>query len=154
MRRRMLLFTICALILCVSWFVPQIAAAEGKVNLQALKAKRVPILLDFGRGWCIPCKHMMPILDDMSKAYAGRAIVTFVNLDANQGLARHFKIRLMPTQIFLTPDGKEFFRHEGVFERDQIAQVFAKMGLAPRGAKGGVAKQTHRASTGSPGAVQ
>jgi thioredoxin 1 len=106
-------------------------AAEPKINIQALLSKQVPILLEFGRGWCIPCKYMKPILEDTSKAYTGRAIVTTVDMDANKDLVRTFKIRMMPTQVFLSPDGKEFFRNEGTLEREQIAQVFAKMGAAP-----------------------
>ena len=30
---------------------------------------------------------------------------------------------MMPTQVFLTPDGREFFRNEGTLEREQIAQI-------------------------------
>ncbi len=105
--------------------------AEGRINLQALLGKRVPILLEFGRGWCIPCKYMKPILADMGRAYGPTAIVTTVDMDANADMVRNFRIRMMPTQVFLTPDGKEFFRNEGTMERDQIMQVFAKMGLAP-----------------------
>ncbi len=104
-------------------------AAEPKINLQALTAKGVPILLEFGRGWCIPCKYMKPILDDMARAYAGKAIVMTVDMDANKDLVRNFRIRMMPTQVFLMPDGKEFFRNEGTLEREHIAQVFNKMGL-------------------------
>jgi thioredoxin 1 len=105
------------------------ALAEGKINLKALYAKQVPILLEFGRGWCIPCKYMKPILEEMGAAYQGKAIVTTVDMDANKDLVRSFGIRMMPTQVFLAPDGKEFFRHEGVLERNQIAYVFSKMGL-------------------------
>ncbi len=104
-------------------------AAEPQINMQALMAKRVPILLEFGRGWCIPCKYMKPILEDMAQAYVGKAIVTTVDMDANKDLVRDFRIRMMPTQVFLTPDGKEFFRNEGTLEREQIAQVFGKMGV-------------------------
>lgn len=112
-------------------------AAEPRINLQALSAKGVPILLEFGRGWCIPCKYMKPILEDMGRAYGPRAIVTTVDMDANKDLVRNFRIRMMPTQVFLTPDGKEFFRNEGTMEREQIAQVFSKMGLAPAQVQGG-----------------
>ena len=52
-----------------------------------------------------------------------------VDMDANKDLVKTFKIRMMPTQVFLTPDGKEFFRNEGTLEREQIAQVFVKMGV-------------------------
>jgi thioredoxin 1 len=122
-------------------------AAEPKINLQTLLAKGTPILLEFGRGWCIPCKYMKPILEDTSKAFAGRAIVTTVDMDANKDLVRDFRIRMMPTQVFLTPDGKEFFRNEGTLEREQIAQVFAKMGVPGPGQSavpGGVPGQAAR----------
>jgi thioredoxin 1 len=136
MRKRTYLFVVFSLILGVSGFLPRVCAAEGKINLQALIEKQVPILLEFGRGWCKPCKYMKPILEDVSKAYAGKAIVTTVDMDANKDLVREFKIRLMPTQVFLLPDGKEFFRNEGTLEREQIAQVLAKMGLGPPGVQG------------------
>ncbi len=105
------------------------ASAQSKIDLQGLLAKRLPVLLEFGRGWCIPCKYMKPILEDMSTAYQGKAIVMTVDMDANKDLVRDFRVRMMPTQVFLGPDGKEFFRNEGTLERNQIAFVFAKMGL-------------------------
>ncbi len=104
-------------------------AAEGRIDLKTLMSKHVPILLEFGRGWCIPCKYMKPILRDMAKAYAGKAFVMPVDMDANKALVRDFRIRMMPTQVFLLPTGKEFFRNEGTLEREQIAQIFAKMGV-------------------------
>lgn len=128
-------------------------AADPKIDLKALASKRVPILLEFGRGWCIPCKYMKPILDDMAKAYSGKAIVTTVDMDANKDLVRGFSIRMMPTQVFLTPDGKEFFRNEGTFEREQIAQVFQKMGVGTPGLQGTPAPQT-MAPQAQPGAAR
>lgn len=136
MRVRISLFIVCALIIGGSAILSDTYAAEPKINLQALMAKRVPILLEFGRGWCIPCKYMKPILDDMAKAYTGKAVVMTVDMDANKDLVRDFRIRMMPTQVFLTPDGKEFLRNEGTFEREQIMQAFAKMGLPAPGQQG------------------
>ncbi len=72
---------------------------------------------------------MKPILEDMGAAYQGKAIVMTVDMDANKDLVRNFRVRMMPTQVFLAPDGKEFFRNEGTLERNQIAYVFSKMGL-------------------------
>lgn len=119
--------------MCVTllMLVGSTAFAAERINLQALMAKRVPVLLEFGRGWCKPCKYMKPILDDMERAYAGSAIVKTVDMDANADLVRSFGIRVMPTQIFLMSDGREFMRNEGTLEREQIMQVFSKMGLAP-----------------------
>ncbi|MGC8604330.1 MAG: thioredoxin family protein [Desulfomonilaceae bacterium] len=122
----LVIFALCLGILGLSRYSE---AQEKQLNIQALLSQHVPIMLEFGRGWCIPCKYMKPILEDMAKAYAGKAIVTPVDMDANKALVRDFKIRMMPTQVFLTPDGKEFFRNEGTLERQNIVQVFAKMGI-------------------------
>ena len=128
--RRINLVIIITLLVGLFGLLSHADAQDPKINLQALLSKKVPILLEFGRGWCIPCKYMKPILEDMGKAYSGKAIVTTVDMDANKNLVRDFRIRMMPTQVFLTPDGKEFFRNEGTLERENIAQVFTKMGLA------------------------
>jgi len=128
--KRMTIVVLTGLMVCAWALLSTGYAAEPKINMQALTAKRVPIMLEFGRGWCIPCKYMKPILDDMARTYAGKAIVTTVDMDANKDLVRDYRIRMMPTQVFLTPDGKEFFRNEGTLEREQIAQVFAKMGVS------------------------
>ncbi len=130
--------------------------AEPKIDLKVLMSKRVPILLEFGRGWCIPCKYMKPILEDMAKAYSGKAIVTTVDMDANKDLVRDFGIRMMPTQVFLTPDGKEFFRNEGTLEREQIAQVLQKMGVGAPGQQGALPSPAPQAMApqGQPGTAR
>ena len=102
---------------------------EQRIDLQSMMAKRVPILLEFGKGWCRPCKYMKPILEDMAKDYGEKAIVATVDMDANSDLVRSFGVRVMPTQVFLWPDGKEFFRNEGVLEREDIRTIFSKMGV-------------------------
>jgi thioredoxin 1 len=128
LNRKMAPFVI-ALVFVILSSAPLLAAE--RIDLDSLMAKRVPALLEFGRGWCKPCKYMKPILDDMAEAYKGRAVVTTVDMDANTDLVRSFRIRMMPTQVFLTPDGKEFWRNEGTLEREQIIQVFTKMGVKP-----------------------
>jgi len=127
-----------SLTVCLIWFLLSVAfiivhngpssASEPKINLDTVLSKRMPVLLEFGRGWCIPCKYMKPILEDMAKLFNGKAMVLTVDMDANKDLVRKFGIRMMPTQVFLMPDGKEFFRNEGTLEREQIVQVFTKMG--------------------------
>jgi thioredoxin 1 len=115
---------------CAGYISPS-QAAEPKVDLQALLAKKVPILLEFGSNCCSPCNYSKKTLDKLAAAYQGRAVVTGVDVTVNKNMARDFRIRLTPTQVFLTPDGKEFFRKEGNLRQDQIIQVFSKMGLQP-----------------------
>ena len=136
MPKTTILIVICALMIALGANGATVDAADSQINMQTLTAKKMPVLLEFGRGWCIPCKYMKPILEDMAKAYAGRAIVTTVDMDANKDLVRQFRIRMMPTQVFLMPDGKEFLRNEGTLEREQIMKIFAQMGLPASGTQG------------------
>ncbi len=109
----------------------QCGAAEPRVNLPALLAKKVPILLEFGANCCSSCNYSKQVLDNIAAAYGGKALAVGVDVAVNKDLARDFKIRLTPTQVFITPKGKEFFRKEGNLQQDQIIQVFSRMGIAP-----------------------
>ncbi len=91
----------------------------------------LPKLLDFGRGVCIPCKKMAPILQELSEEYKGRVIIEVIEIDREKELTRINRIRLIPTQIFFDSKNKEVFRHEGFMDREAIKKVFQQMGVQP-----------------------
>jgi thioredoxin 1 len=93
----------------------------------------LPRMIDLGRGKCIPCKKMEPILKELKQAYAGRAVIEIVNLDEEPHAADMFDIMLIPTQIFFDSTGTEVWRHEGFLPRDEIIARFDQMGVAPAG---------------------
>ena len=89
----------------------------------------LPKLLDFGRGICIPCKKMAPILKELSEEYKDRVIIKIIEIDQESGLTTANRIRLIPTQIFFDAKNKEVLRHEGFMSKDDIKKVFQKMGI-------------------------
>ncbi len=89
----------------------------------------LPKLLDFGRGKCIPCKAMAPILKELTEEYKDRVIIKIIEIDQNLGLVEANRIRLIPTQIFFDSKNKEVFRHEGFMDKEQIKKVFEQMGV-------------------------
>ena len=88
-----------------------------------------PTLAEFGRGVCIPCKEMKPILEELSVEYKGELNVVIVEVDDNVELTRQFGIMMIPTQIFLDSDGKEVFRHVGFYPKEEIIVQLSKMGI-------------------------
>src|SRR4030043_2469007 len=84
----------------------------------------LPKLLDFGRGKCIPCKAMAPILRELSEEYKDRVIIKIIEIDEESGLTTVNRIRLIPTQIFFDSKNKEVFRHEGFMDKEAIKKVF------------------------------
>ncbi len=89
----------------------------------------LPKLLDFGRGKCIPCKAMAPILKELSEEYKDRIIIKIIEIDQEMKLTETNRIRLIPTQIFFDAKNKEVLRHEGFMSKDDIKKVFQKMGI-------------------------
>ncbi|NIM96963.1 MAG: thioredoxin fold domain-containing protein [candidate division Zixibacteria bacterium] len=93
------------------------------------QAAKLPTLVDLGKGTCIPCKKMKPILEELTVEYQGRAIVKVIDLRYEPRAARQYGIRLIPTQIFYDANGNEVFRHEGFMDKNSIKRKFAEMGV-------------------------
>jgi thioredoxin 1 len=104
--------------------------------------QKLPRLVDLGAKKCVPCKMMAPVLDGLSKDFAGVMDVEFIDVweKENEKKAEAYKISSIPTQIFLSPDGKELWRHEGFISRDDILEKWKSLGYdinPPKGAPAG-----------------
>jgi thioredoxin 1 len=89
----------------------------------------LPKLVDLGATKCIPCKMMAPILEGLKKEYAGKMDVEFIDVWENPDAGKSFGIKMIPTQIFFAPDGKELFRHEGFFSKEDIMEKWKSLGF-------------------------
>lgn len=69
---------------------------DATFDSEVLKADR-PVLVDFWADWCGPCKMIAPILDDVSKDYAGKLKVAKLNIDENPATPPKYGIRGIPT---------------------------------------------------------
>jgi thioredoxin 1 len=115
------------------------AAEEGKVvSPEPAKAAApasdqpgaaLPKLVDLGAGKCIPCKMMAPILEELKAEYKGRFDVVFVDVWENPKAGDPYGIKLIPTQIFFDAKGKELFRHEGFFAKEDILAKWKELGI-------------------------
>lgn len=88
-----------------------------------------PVLADFGRGTCIPCKKMAPILAELKTEYGARAEVLIIDIDEYMELTRSVGIRMIPTQIFYDAQGNEVTRHVGFMGKEEIITQFNSMGI-------------------------
>jgi thioredoxin 1 len=116
------------------------SSSNGQVTIPATKpdgggqtqqsVAAMPKLVDLGAGKCIPCKLMAPILDDLKKEYAGRLDVVFIDVWQNPDAGKQYGIKIIPTQIFYGADGKELFRHQGFFSKEDILKKWAELGVS------------------------
>jgi thioredoxin 1 len=119
------------LLLFTPLFFSQTSFSQSSVERIPKDIAKVPLpkLLDFGRGQCIPCKAMAPVLKELSEEYKDRVIIKIIEIDQEPNLTRANRIRLIPTQIFFDAKNQEVLRHEGFMGKDDIKKVFQKMGV-------------------------
>jgi thioredoxin 1 len=121
-------------------------------DLEQLKSYGLPIVLDFGADWCGPCRSFKPTLEAIHAEMLGKAIIKYVDVDEYAALTGNFPVTVIPTQVFIAPDGApydpaedlgvEFKRyadresgevvftaHEGALTETQFRGILADMGV-------------------------
>ena len=87
--------------------------------------------IELGSKGCVPCDMMQPIMEEIKSEYPNQVTVVFHDVRTKDGYAyaQKFKIRVIPTQVFLDSDGNEFFRHEGFYPKEELLKVFSEQGV-------------------------
>ena len=87
--------------------------------------------VEIGAAKCIPCRAMQPIMKEVAEKYKGQVKVVFHDVWTPKGRddAMKYYIRLIPTQVFLDKNGKEYYRHEGYFPKDEVVRVIKMQGV-------------------------
>jgi thioredoxin 1 len=87
--------------------------------------------VELGSVNCIPCKQMQPVMKAVEAKFGEQLKVVFydVNKEENKKFSEQYKIKLIPTQVFLDENGKEFFRHQGFYPEKEISKLLQKRGL-------------------------
>ncbi len=137
----MKIWIILLVMLC---FVPTaITYAQSKKPLKTIRpvpavkdttvpaSKLLVTFVELGSVKCIPCKAMQPVMKSIEKKYAEQIKVVFYDVwkEEQKQYADQYGIKLIPTQVFLDKNGKEFFRHEGFYPEEEIDKLLQKQGL-------------------------
>ncbi len=74
---------------------------------------------------------MQPIMKSIEKKYSGQVKVIFYDFwtQEQRKFAETYKINLIPTQVFLDANRKEFHRHEGFYPEAEINKILQGKGL-------------------------
>jgi thioredoxin 1 len=104
------------------------ASDVDSVLAQAKRDGKI-VMLELGSVGCIPCEQMKPVMDKLRSDYKDKLEVYFVDVRRENATGRRFGAYVIPTQVFLDKNGKEFHRHVGFYAYDEITPVLKKAGL-------------------------
>ncbi len=78
------------------------------------------VVVDLWAPWCGPCRVVGPILEDLSREYAGRLKVVKVNVDENPVTAQRFQAFSIPTMVVMK-NGRVVDRIVGAMPKGQLS---------------------------------
>lgn len=141
MKKRTLL--LLALFVAFTSFVyAKLMKTTNATNMSSVRKDTVAVaanhritFVELGSVNCIPCKAMQPVMRSVEAKYGGQVKVVFYDVWKKEQAhrAQEYKIRLIPTQVFLDRTGKELMRHEGFFPENQIDAFLQSKGLKAKG---------------------
>ena len=80
------------------------------------------LLIDFYADWCLPCKQLEPILEEIARKAKDYVDVYRIDLDANQSLAQGFEVRGIPYVAFVKNQAI-VYRLEGLHPKNTYWEV-------------------------------
>lgn len=69
-------------------------------NVNEVIASGRPVVIDFWATWCGPCMALAPVIDELAKEYADKAVIGKYNVDEETELSGQYRIMSIPTLLF------------------------------------------------------
>ena len=92
---------------------------------EVLKSDK-PVLIDFWAEWCVPCKKIEPIIEELSEEFKNHVKFLRLNVDENPSIAYEYEIRGIPTLV-LFKDGKPVDRIVGLTSRKELSEKITRI---------------------------
>jgi len=122
------------------------------LDMDALKAYGLPILIEFGSESCPPCQQMVPVIEALNEELQGKAIIKYMDVWETPDWAEGYPLTVIPTQLFIDSKGNPYnpadpdvmdmllysmkdtgehvyTTHEGIISKDDLLIVLKEMGM-------------------------
>ena len=84
------------------------------------------VLVDFWAEWCMPCRALAPVIEELAQEFQGKVRFAKVNVDEARPIAQQFGIRGIPTLI-LFQNGKKVNELVGNQPKEKIKSLLTNL---------------------------
>ena len=102
------------------------AKVINDANIAEVLASGKPVVIDFWATWCGPCRVLGPTVEEVAEEYADKAIVAKCNVDDCEDISMKYRIRNIPTLVFIK-NGEVVDRTVGVVSKQDITSRIEKL---------------------------
>lgn len=95
--------------------------------VEQVEKSNEPILVDFWAEWCMPCRALAPVLDELATEFQGKIRFAKVNVDECRDIPAKFGIRGIPTLILFN-QGKKVNELVGNQPKERIRSMLSTLG--------------------------
>ena len=82
-----------------------------------------PVVVDFYADWCMPCRRLAPVLQEIAQYYHGEVDFYRINVDDNPEIAGAFEVRSIPMLLICPLEG-EPKTVIGLYPKEEFIRVF------------------------------
>jgi thioredoxin 1 len=102
---------------------------ESNIDMYLQQSSQKPVIIDAFAEWCAPCQQLSPLFEEVAGELQSKYTFLKLDVDAESALATRFKIRSVPTVLFIQ-DGivkatKVGFMNKQVL-KGEIEKIFQK----------------------------
>ncbi|SCL38747.1 thioredoxin [Micromonospora pallida] len=72
------------------------AVTDASFATDVLKSDK-PVLVDFWAEWCVPCRKVAPLLEEIASEMGDQVRIVKLNIDENPETARAYRVMSVPT---------------------------------------------------------
>jgi thioredoxin len=100
-----------------------VEVTDSRFEEQVLRSP-LPVLLDVWAPWCVPCRGMEPVIEDLASSLSGRVRVAKLNVDRSPEAVVRLRIQGVPT-VILFKGGHEVNRMVGARSKNDLMRALA-----------------------------